>query len=98
MVEIQGLKPWTSALPGQRSNQLSYIPLTATYCSKTDVLCQAPRFERVFTLFNQFNSRLSIPSRGYDKVQFMRTDWFGNTMLEPLAVWMATLNDCHAIL
>jgi hypothetical protein len=26
LVEIQGLKPWTSALPGQRSNQLSYIP------------------------------------------------------------------------
>jgi site-specific DNA recombinase len=27
LVEIQGLKPWTSALPGQRSNQLSYIPM-----------------------------------------------------------------------
>ena len=26
MVEIWGLKPQTSALPGQRSNQLSYIP------------------------------------------------------------------------
>lgn len=26
MVEIQGLKPWTSAMPWQRSNQLSYIP------------------------------------------------------------------------
>ncbi len=26
MVEIQGLKPWTSALPALRSNQLSYIP------------------------------------------------------------------------
>lgn len=30
MVEIQGLKPWTSALPGQRSNQLSYIPTLLT--------------------------------------------------------------------
>lgn len=26
LVEIQGLKPWTSALPALRSNQLSYIP------------------------------------------------------------------------
>ena len=26
-MEIQGLKPWTSAMPWQRSNQLSYIPL-----------------------------------------------------------------------
>ncbi len=31
MVEIQGLKPWTSALPGQRSNQLSYIPKSKSY-------------------------------------------------------------------
>jgi hypothetical protein len=31
MVEIQGLKPWTSALPGQRSNQLSYIPLFSKF-------------------------------------------------------------------
>jgi hypothetical protein len=27
LVEIQGFKPWTSAMPWQRSNQLSYIPL-----------------------------------------------------------------------
>ena len=27
MVEIQGLKPWASAMPWQRSNQLSYIPI-----------------------------------------------------------------------
>jgi len=27
LVEIQGLKPWTSALPALRSNQLSYIPI-----------------------------------------------------------------------
>lgn len=27
LVEIQGLKPWASALPARRSNQLSYIPL-----------------------------------------------------------------------
>jgi hypothetical protein len=27
MVEIQGFKPWTSALPALRSNQLSYIPV-----------------------------------------------------------------------
>lgn|GEM_PF-5135533 len=29
LVEIQGLKPWTSALPAPRSNQLSYIPMLA---------------------------------------------------------------------
>ena len=29
LVEIQGLKPWTSALPALRSNQLSYIPMHA---------------------------------------------------------------------
>ena len=27
MVELQGLKPWTSAMPWQRSNQLSYSPI-----------------------------------------------------------------------
>jgi hypothetical protein len=34
LVEIQGLKPWTSALPALRSNQLSYIPMTI--CFATD--------------------------------------------------------------
>lgn len=39
MVEIQGLKPWTSALPGQRSNQLSYIPMRSdsNNSTKTEV-------------------------------------------------------------
>lgn len=32
LVEIQGFKPWTSAMPWQRSNQLSYIPKTFSEC------------------------------------------------------------------
>ena len=27
MVELQGLKPWTSSMPWKRSNQLSYSPI-----------------------------------------------------------------------
>ena len=34
VVELQGLKPWTSAMPWQRSNQLSYSPIALHY-SKT---------------------------------------------------------------
>ena len=36
MVEIQGLKPWTSALPALRSNQLSYIPITIRIVNMDD--------------------------------------------------------------
>ena len=31
LVEIEGLKPSTSALPALRSNQLSYIPIVASF-------------------------------------------------------------------
>ncbi len=31
MVELQGLKPWTSSMPWKRSNQLSYSPLSGDY-------------------------------------------------------------------
>lgn len=66
VVEIQGLKPWTSALPALRSNQLSYIPKELNDCSRKQTInpaCQLRFFKQPVKLFHdkwrlQFRHRM----------------------------------------
>src|SRR3990167_6864972 len=62
MVEIRGLKPRTSCLPGMRSNQLSYIPLYLVEMRGVEPRASAMRMPR--------SSQLSYIPALYSRLQF----------------------------